>query len=280
VVVTLRNGAQSHALVLRGSSALDSVSCRPSGCWAIGAPAHGSGAYLVEISSAGRAAAERTVAMPAGTSLGPISCSSMADCEIAGTDSHVRPAAIEIGTWTGTRLRLHRVGVAGSTGVSVGGISCWHGDCEVVGYAQVGSASDDLILPVSAGRPGKLNADSGFFLTTISCVSATTCYAGGLNLLYTLTDGVPGDAQTVPTLQPWGPHWTAIECTGTVCEAAGVANAGSELVGVLVGMSDGTAGSRSLVVDSGGFSGIATRAGLGFIAIGAGNSTGSEDTVG
>jgi hypothetical protein len=280
VVVTLRNGAQSHALVLRGSSALDSVSCRPSGCWAIGDPEHGTGAYLVKISSAGRAVAERTVAMPTGTSLGPISCSSMTDCEIAGTDNHVSPAAIEIGTWTGTRLRLHRVGVAGSTGVSVGGISCWHGDCEVVGYAQVGSASDDLILPVLAGRPGKLNGDSGFFLNTISCVSATTCYAGGLNVLYTLTDGVPGDPQTVPTLQPWGPHWTAIECTGTVCEAAGVANAGSELVGVLVSLSDGTAGSRSLVVDSGGFSGIATRAGLGFIAIGAGNSSGSEDTVG
>jgi hypothetical protein len=34
------------------------------------------------------------------------------------------------------------------------------------------------------------------------------------------------------------------------------------------------------VYDSGGFSGIATRAGLGFIAIGAGANIGSEDTIG
>ena len=62
VVVTLANGAQSHAAVLRGSSVIDSVSCRKSGCWAIGHPDRGAGAYLVKISSAGRPAAERTAA--------------------------------------------------------------------------------------------------------------------------------------------------------------------------------------------------------------------------
>src|SRR5262245_3562533 len=67
VVVTLTNGHQSHAVVLRRSSVIDSVSCRKSGCWAIGHLVHGSGVYLVKISSAGRPAAERTVRLPAGT---------------------------------------------------------------------------------------------------------------------------------------------------------------------------------------------------------------------
>jgi hypothetical protein len=51
-------------------------------------------------------------------------------------------------------------------------------------------------------------------------------------------------------------------------------------VGVLVSLSDGTAGPQTFVSDSGGFSGIAGRAGAGFTAIGAGSSTGSEDTIG
>ena len=178
--MTLTNGAQSHAVVLRGSSVIDSVSCRKSVCWAIGHPDRGTGAYLVKISSAGRPVAERTVPVPARTTLGPISCASPTSCEIAGADNRIRPAAIEIGDWNGKRLHLHRVTVKGSKRMSMKGISCWHSDCEAVGSDTVGPGFNDhhgLILTTAGGKPARLNADSGYpDLGSVSCVSARTCY--------------------------------------------------------------------------------------------------------
>jgi len=283
VVVTLRNGAQSHALVLRGSSVLDSVSCRPSGCWAIGLPEHGHGAYLVKVSSTGRPSEEQTVPVPAAVSLGPISCSSMTSCEIAGTDNHVDPAAIEIGTWTGTRLRLHTVTVTGTRFVTIPGVSCWHNSCVAVGYTRIRSrAKNNLILQISHGRPGPLfDADNGFYITRVSCVSATTCYAAGGAKLYTITNGVPSDQQVVPGAEN-SLGFTGIECVGTVCEAAGEEESGYPFFGVLVSLSDGSAGPPTFPVNqSGGYTGIATRAGIGFIAIGPGpGGHGTVDTIG
>lgn len=136
-VVTLANGSQSHAVVLRHSSVIDSVSCLKPGCWAKGRPVHGTGVYLVKISSAGRPVAERTVAVR-GTNLGPISCTSMTSCVITGADNRIRPAAIEIGDWNGKKLHLHRVTVKGSKRMTMPGISCWHSECEAVGSALVG----------------------------------------------------------------------------------------------------------------------------------------------
>jgi hypothetical protein len=283
VVVTLSGGAQSRALVLRGSSVLDSVSCGPSGCWAIGRRDRGGGAYLVKISSAGLPVRERTVAVPAGASLGPISCASLTSCEIAGADNHIRPAAIEIGTWTGTRLHLHRVRVTGSRQVSMPGISCWHSDCEAVGNAQVAvRARNVLILPINGGKPGKLyDADNGYYITRVSCISAATCYASGGAYLYTVTDGVPADRQTIPDGGQNSLTWLGIECAGTVCEAAGEEIPGSAWVGVLLSLSDGTAGAPTFVDDSGGFTGIAGRSGTGLIAIGRGpGGHGTVDTIG
>jgi hypothetical protein len=295
VVVTLINGPQSDAAMLPGSAVLDSVSCRASGCWAIGHPEHGAGAYLVKISSAGRPAAEQTVPVPAGTSLGPVSCASMTSCEIAGADNHIKPAAIEIGSWTGTSLHLRRVALTagchvpdhkshtGCWQVVMGGISCWHADCEAVGYARVGPWTKyNLILSIKRGRPGKLfDADNGYFVTHVFCVSAATCYASGGAYLYTVTDGVPAGQQTIPDGGQNSLSWGGIECTGTVCEAAGKEEyPGYAWVGVLVSLSDGTAGAPTFVDDSGGFTGIAGRAGTGFIAIGGGSTTRTEDTVG
>ena len=264
-VVTLANGAQSHAAVLRGSSVINSVSCRPSGCWAIGHPDRSAGAYLVKISSAGRPAAERTVAVPAGTRLGPISCSSMTSCEVAGADNRVTPAAIEIGTWNGTRLRLYRVRVRVSTQVAIAGISCWHSDCEAVGSAQAGSAGRNLILTITGGKPGTLHT-SGYGLDSISCVSATTCYAAGGSALYTVTGGVAASPQTV-SLTDLG--WSGIECHGSNCEAAGTYAPGSAEESVLVSLTDGTAGSPTYPNAGAGLSDIAMRGDVGFIAIGA-----------
>ena len=268
-VVTLTNGAQSHAVVLRHSSVIDSVSCRKSGCWAIGRPLHGTGAYLVKISSAGRPVAERTVSVR-GTNLGPISCTSMTSCEIAGADNRIRPAVIEIGDWNGKKLHLHRVTVKGSKRMTMPGISCWHSGCEAVGSALVGSARAGLILTTAGGKPARLNADSAYpYLDSISCVSAGTCYAaGGSGSVEKVTRGVVTDSQGGAA----GPL-SAVECTASECEAAGtlLLPQYSTQDGLLQSLSGGTWGAP---INDGAayvFSDVAARgASGGFIAVGTG----------
>ena len=275
VVVTLASGAQRHATVLHGSSVIYSVSCPSrSGCWAIGRSYRAGRAYLVKISSAGRPAAARKVALPAGTTLGLISCVSMTSCEVAG--NRTRPALLEIGSWNGTKLHLYQINVPG-TQESIGAISCWHsGDCEAVGSARHAKAYSDLILTVQGGKPGTLNTNSGYALSAISCISATTCYAAGAAVLVTVTDGVVADPQAVPG----GWNGNAIECTGGNCEAAGGEVFGTGHAGVLVSLSDGAAGSPVIVRVGRAYTGIAARGSRGFIAIGPRTNSRSEDTVG
>ena len=126
--------------------------------------------------------------------------------------------------------------------MSITGISCWHSDCEAAGSALLGSADTDLLVTTAGGKPGPLNADSGYALSAISCVSATTCYAVGAAVLVTLASGVPADA--------------------------------------LVILTGGTAGSPVIVRVGHGFSGIAARSSSGFIAIDSRSNDGSEDTTG
>jgi len=135
-----------------------------------------------------------------------------------------------------------RLPVTDSTRVSITGISCWHSDCEAAGSALLGSADTDLLVTTAGGKPGPLNADSGYALSAISCVSATTCYAVGAAVLVTLASGVPADA--------------------------------------LVILTGGTAGSPVIVRVGHGFSGIAARSSSGFIAIDSRSNDGSEDTTG
>ena len=283
VVVTLTNGQQSHAVVLRRSSVIDSVSCRKSECWAIGHPVHGTGAYLVRISSAGRPEAERTLAVPAGTTLGPISCASPTSCEIAGADNRIHPAAIEIGDWNGKKLRMHRVTVKGSKRLSMKAISCWHSDCEAVGGALVGPGFSyrnrkGLILTTAGGKPAGLDADSGYpDLPGVSCISATTCYGAYGGSVVTVTRGVVTKYQGGA-----GGYLNAIECTASECEAAGSVVQYSTSDGFLQSLSDGTWGAP---IDDGAayfFTGIAARgASGGFVAIGTGGyGTGTDVAVG
>ena len=185
-------------------------------------------------------------------------------------------AAIETGAWNGTRLHLYRVPVTGSTQVSMTGISCWHSDRAAVGSALAEPTPSDLILTTSGGRPGTLNTDSDYALSSISCVSATTCYAAGAAVLVTVTSGVPADPQAVPG----GWSGNAIECTGGDCEAAGGEVLGPAYADVLVSLTGGTAGSPVIVQVGQGYSGIAARSSNGFIAIGTGSNSGSDDTVG
>ena len=137
---------------------------------------------------------------------------------------------------------------------------------------MVGSVSTGLIMT----RPGTVNTDSGYALSSISCVSATRCYAAGADVLVTVNDGVPADPQFVAG----GWNGNAIECAGGDCEAAGGEVFGPAYADVLVSLTDGTAGAPVVVQAGQGFSGIAARGSAGFIAIGLGPSGGSEDTVG
>jgi len=288
-VITLKNGTQSHTATLRGSSLIYSVSCpSKSGCWAIGDPKSGAGAYLVKINSAGRVTSARTIGVPAGADLGRISCSSMSSCEVVGTDIFVSPTAIEIGTWNGSKLHVYRVkGVKGGVALSMEGISCWHADCEAVGDVLAGSSEHGLILTTRNGRPGKLHKASDYSLYGVSCVSASRCYAAGYRaaspagLVVTVSGGVAGHLQTTAG------DLFGIECAGSKCVAAGeVLNteppASQIYDGVLLTLSGGTAtGSPQVVAASGGYSGIASRGGRGFISIGAPPSgSGTEVTSG
>ena len=89
--MTLTKGAQSRAVVLlRSSSVTDSVSCQKSGCWAVGRPVHGTGAYLVKISSAGRLVAAECEA--AGTVPLPQYASRTDCCKVCQTGHGARPS--------------------------------------------------------------------------------------------------------------------------------------------------------------------------------------------
>jgi hypothetical protein len=269
-VVAVTNGRQSHAAVLRRSSVIYSVSCRKSGCWAIGKLNHGAGRYLVKISTAGRPVAERTITPPAGTTLGPIACSSMTLCEIVGGDNRTRPAAIEIGDWSGRKLSLHRVAVKGSKQVSMNAVSCWHGDCEAVGTATVGpsSSAHGLILTTVSGKRVRLHTDSGYSIGSVSCISATTCYGTSGGGVVTITRGVVTRSQGGA-----GGGVSAIECTAAGCEVAGGVNLPqySTSDGFLQSLSDGTWGPPMLDGASYGFSDIAVRGGSSsFMAVGSG----------
>jgi hypothetical protein len=278
-VVTLTNGVQSHAVVLRHSSVIDSVSCLKSGCWAAGRAVHGTGIYLVKISSAGRPVAERTVPV-SGTNLGPISCTSMTSCEIAGADNRIRPAAIEVGDWNGRKLQLHRITVKGSKRMTMPGISCWHSDCEAVGSALVGAVRAGLILIIARGKPARLNADSGYpYLDSVSCVSARTCYAaggGGGASVETVTRGVVTHSQGSAA----GPV-SAVECTASACEAAGtlLLPQYSTQDGLLQSLSDGTWGAPTDDGASYVFTDVAARGDSGFIAVGTGATAGGGTDV-
>jgi hypothetical protein len=205
----------------------------------------------------------------------------MRSCEIAGVNNGIRPAAIEIGTWNGKKLRLHRVTVKGSTRVSMTAISCWHSNCDAVGAAKVGPAILDLnglILTTAGGKPARLNANSRDpFADSVSCVSARTCYGtdGGANVV-TVTRGVVTHNQAGT-----GPDLNAIECTGSDCEVGGWDYpGGSASNGILQSLSDGTFGGPTEDSYTSGFTSIAVRGGSGrFIAIGPWQAGGTGQTL-
>ena len=131
-----------------------------------------------------------------------------------------------------------------------------------------------LILTIARGKPGTLHT-SDYRLGSISCVSATTCYAAGDITLETVTGGVASDPQPFPG--PYGLGWTGIECHGGNCEAR-VARTSARVRSVLVSLTDGTAGSPVNRVPALATYGHRHARRQGFIAIG-GPATAEPGTV-
>ena len=140
------------------------------------------------------------------------------------------------------------------------GISCWHSDCEAVGSARAGPAGRNLILTITRGKPGTLSTPTAITgSSSVSCVSAATCYAAGGAALYTVTNGVAADQQTIrrrrtTELGRDRVHWQCVRS-----RRSGVrAGSARRRAGEPVRRDRGPAHPRT---DSRGFSGIAMRAG-------------------
>ena len=272
-VVALVNGKQGHISVVAASRQLYSVSC-PSGagCWALGPQNSGANLVFVQIGPTGKVIKTTDVSDPFGASIARISCVSMTSCAVLTNNISVSPAAIEIGTWTGTQLSLHKVaGKHGSTATIGEGISCWETSCLAVGYYELGGGkSTGFLLTMNRGKPGKQHFASSDFLFGVSCVSSATCYAAGYlghagGIVVTVTNGVAGHTQH-ETVDPFG-----IECVGRTCRSSGEQLGGLTFHGVIITLSNGTNKGRPVVDKAiGGFDGpntIAVR-GNGFAAVG------------
>ncbi len=272
-VVTLTNGRQSRVTTVASSESLYAVSCPSSaGCWAIGPQNGGANLVLVRIGSTGKVTRALKVNEPFGASIGRISCASMSSCGVVGNNIFVTPAAIEIGTWNGAKLSVHKVaGAKGSTDTIVEGIACKKASCLAVGYYDLKfPKTAGFLLTMTHGKTGKQHLVGNDFFYGASCVSASKCYTAGFaghaaGIVVTVKNGVATHTQTESA------DVTGIECVGGLCRAAGEELGGSTYYGVIVTLANGT-NKGTPVVDTavGGFDGpntIASR-GSGFAAIG------------
>jgi len=286
-VLPISNGKQGHLTTVTASLGLYAISCPSSaGCWAIGTDA-GRAPLLLKISPTGLVAQTITPSVPPHVVLDAISCVSMTVCGVAGS-YQVRPStpgSIEIGSWNGTKLSLHRVANPKGTQTAIYKISCYRSYCEAVGYANSGtSAVSGLVLTTSGGKPGKVRLTKNDAFDAVSCVSTSRCYAdgnrrGGGGVIVTVTKGVASHPQTTGSTDLFG-----IACHGTFCTASGEVQPpkGSRFVGALITVSSGKIkGSELRVRASAGFNDVATRgSGKGFAAIGPAPKSGSVLTVG
>jgi hypothetical protein len=281
-VVAVRAGVPGHVSTVAQLSGIFSVSCpAKSGCVALGDQA-GVGARFVDVNSTGVVSSTKLVAVPAGVTLTRIACTKLTACEVTGTDIFVTPEAIELGSWNGSSLKLHRVSSPkGISDAAVEGISCFGGGCDAVGYFDKGATVTGFVLTTTDGKPGRLQSVPGDSLYGVSCVSATRCYSAGYTetggLVLTLNGGKASAPQHVK------PDLMSIGCSGTSCTAAGEQlpppSSPNAFWGALVDVSAGKVTSTQSVAPSGGFSGVA-RSGAFFAAVGASQKAQSELTTG
>jgi hypothetical protein len=272
-VVALVNGKQGHISVVAASQQLYSVSCPSSaGCWALGPQNSGANLVFVQIGPTGKVTKTTEVSDPSGASIARLSCVSMTSCAVLTNNIFVTPAAIEIGTWTGTQLTLHKVaGLQGSTATVGEGISCWQTSCLAVGYYELsGGKPTGFLLTMNRGQPGPQHFASGDFFFGVSCVSSAKCYAAGFlghasGIVVTVANGIAGHTQH-EAADPFG-----IECVGRTCRSSGEELRGLSFYGVIVTLSNGSNRGRPVVDKAiGGFDGpnAVAKRGTGFAAVG------------
>jgi len=285
-VVALTNGKQTRVSTVGAAEHLYSVSCPASaGCWAVGPQNTGANVVLVKIGSTGKVTKSIKVTVPAGASLTRIACVSMSSCELVGTNIFFTPFALEIASWNGKKLSVHRLaGLKGSTDATLEGVSCWRASCDAVGYYFHNvSKITGFILTISRGKAGKVHTANNDSFYGVSCVSSSKCYTAGFvsgaaGVVVTLTNGVAGHAQAESA------DVSGIECAGATCRASGLELGGALYYGVIVTLSNGVAkGSPVVDMAINGFDGPQTIAkrGDGFAAVGPQQKgTGSEVATG
>jgi hypothetical protein len=259
-IVVLVNGKKAGNSRLPPGQGLLAVSCPTRlGCWAVGVRKgglnfvklgpHGTITRLMAVTGRGIAAAR----------LNQISCVSMTSCELVGSGFFNTGApSVQLASWNGRKLRLTPDSDNGNFLVKdVGGLSCWQTTCVTVGTTISDSTHDfGFILTIKHGTPGKVDFGPAnkWFLSAVSCVSSSTCYAVGSGVVVTVTDGAYG------SVQPESAGAGTIECARTTCWAAGIHTLEKITSGAVTG---------SHVTDTAvlAFTGIARR-GTGFAAIG------------
>jgi|HubBroStandDraft_1064217.scaffolds.fasta_scaffold56316_2 hypothetical protein len=190
----------------------------------------------------------------------------MSDYPSSGTAERERQI-----TWNGKKLSLHAISAPKNTSsMSVLGLSCDGGTCDVVGYSTKGASVIGESLTArgtSLGKPHTANGDS---LYGVSCVSKSLCYAAGnlatkAGLVVTIKGGVIGSPKGVAS------DLHDIACSGSKCIAVGLQippKPSSDVYwGTLVSVSAGQPTGTTFVTQSFGFDGIA-RIGAFFAAAG------------
>jgi hypothetical protein len=238
---------------------------------AIARPSNSVGIEFATVNRAGVVAKTSRSPMPSGVSLTRIACQTLTSCEVAGVQVFTTPITVEVGTWIGGKLVLHRIAVPSrSSDTVIEGLGCFKDSCDVVGYFDERVATIGLSITVTGGTHAKLHTVGHDSLYGIACISAVRCYADGYGtnggLVVTLTNGTA--SKTVATKA----DLFAIACTGTACTGVGEAlpphGSTNAFWGQLVAIAAGSVSSTAPVKQSGGYSAVA-RVGSFFCAIGA-----------
>jgi hypothetical protein len=284
VIIPVDDGVPGRGAVVKSTMGFSAISC-PSraGCWALGLTNENAESVLAEVTFAGRVTRVITLSSAKVPALTAISCTSMSACEVAGGSLFSGPPfGIAVGSWNGSRLRVQTVASpANATDTMITQISCHRGYCVAVGYGQYGSEVElGAVLTISRGHPGKAHATLQSVLSSVSCVSDSTCYAVGANpdgagVLVTIRDGKVSAARPTPAAL------AGIACVGSRCTVAGQAASGSigELAAASAGRLTGPPATEPAVFA---YNEIAGRGPLGgFAAIGTaqGNESESESEL-
>jgi hypothetical protein len=281
-VVAVNNGVPGHVSIVSGTQEIYAVSCPDSsGCTGIARPTRGTNAEFVTINKSGDVTGSTKVPQPTGVMLNRIACTALDTCEVAGTNVLVSPVAVEIGTWDGVHLALHRIKApAHSFGTTVNGLSCFVATCVAVVTLDKGTKVDSVIVDESNNVVYHVHTANNDSLYGVDCVTAELCYATGYNdhsgLIVTLEAGVATKAVTVHSDQ------FDIACVGTVCTSVGeeTATRGARfaLWGTIISVHAGKVVRTQVVNQCDGFNSVASLASGTFAAVGPAPRGGSDVT--